>query len=67
VTEIRGQLAGGDRVEVVVVAVNPVDGGTERFVAPGFVGDVADAEPERNVGMPRDDAARRVERAVDVA
>jgi hypothetical protein len=41
--KVRRQIAGGDGVEVVVVAVNPVDRRTERFVAPVFVGDVADA------------------------
>jgi hypothetical protein len=29
--------------------------------------DVADAEPERDGGMARDDLPRRIERAVDVA
>jgi hypothetical protein len=67
VIEIRRQIAGRDRVEVIVVAVNPVDGDAERFVPSGIIGDVADAEPERNIGMPRDDAARGVERAVNVA
>jgi hypothetical protein len=65
--ERRRQIAGGDGVEVVVVAVNPVDAGAERFVASGIVGDVADADPERNLGVARDDGARRLERAVDVA
>ena len=65
--EIRRQIAGGDGVEVVVVAVNPVDAGAERLVASGLVSDVADAQPERNLGMPRDDRPRGVERAVDVA
>ena len=65
--EIRRQIAGGDGVEVVVVAVDPVDASAERLVAAGFVGDVADAEPERDLGMARDDRARGVERAVDVA
>jgi hypothetical protein len=65
--KIRGQIAGGDGVEVVVVAVNPVDAGARGFVASLFVGDVADAEPERDLGMPRDDRPGRVERAVDVA
>jgi hypothetical protein len=31
------------------------------------VGDVADAEPEWNLRMPRDDRPRGVERTVDVA
>ena len=67
VDEVLRQVVRGDRVEVVVVAVNPVDAGAERFVAPVFVGDVADAEPERDLGMARDDRPRGVERAVDVA
>ena len=65
--QIRRQRAGGDGVEVVVVAVNPVDRGAERFVAPIAGGDVADAEPERHLGMARDDGARGVEGAVNVA
>jgi len=67
VMQIRRQIAGRDGVEVVVVAVDPVDRGAQRFVAPVLVGDVADAEPEGDVGMARDDAARGGEIAVDVA
>jgi hypothetical protein len=65
--EIRGQIAGGDRVEVVVVAVNPIDRHADGFVAPVFGGEVPDAQPERNLGVTRDDRPRGVERAVDVA
>ena len=65
--QIRRQIAGRDGVEVVVVAVDPVDRSAERLVAPVRVGDVADAEPEGDVGMARDDAAGGVEAAVDVA
>ena len=65
--EIRRQIAGGYRVEIVVIAVDPVDRRAERFVAPVLVGDVADAQPERNLGMPRHDRAGGVEGAVDVA
>jgi hypothetical protein len=53
--EIRRQIARRDGVEVVVVAVNPVDRRAERLVAAVLVGDVADAQPERDVGMARDD------------
>ena len=67
VMEIRWQIAGGDGVEVVVVAVDPVDPCAERLVSAEFVGDVADAQPDRDLGMPPNDGARRVERAVDVA
>ena len=67
VMKIRRRIAGGDRVEVVVVAVDPVDRGAERFVTSVLVRDVADAQPERDLGMPRDDGPRGVERAVDVA
>ena len=67
VIEIARQITRGNRVEVVVVAVNPVDIGAERFVAAVLVRDVADTEPERNIGMARDDRARGVELAVDVA
>jgi hypothetical protein len=66
VMQVRRQIAGRDGVEVVVVAVDPVDGGAERFVTSLFVGDVADAEPERDLGMPRDDGARGVEGPVYV-
>jgi hypothetical protein len=65
--QIRREISRGDGVEVVVVAVDPVDRRTERFVVPRFVGDVADAQPEGDLGMPGDDPARGVERAVDVA
>jgi hypothetical protein len=73
--KIGREIAGGDGVEVVVVAVNPVDGRADGFVAAacpersrGGVGcEVPDAEPERDVGAARDDLSRRVERAVDVA
>jgi hypothetical protein len=61
------KIARGDGVEVVVVAVDPVDRRAERFVTSVFVGDVADAQPERNLGMARDDRPGGVERAVDVA
>jgi hypothetical protein len=65
--EIVRQVAGRDRVEVVVVAVNPVNARAKRLVATVIVGDVADAEPEGNVRVTGDDGARSVERAVDVA
>ena len=67
VEQVLRQIAGRDRVEVVVVPVNPVDARAERLVAAVLVGDVADAQPERDVGMRSDDGARRVERAVDVS
>ena len=67
ISETVGQVAGGDRVDVVIVAVNPVDTGAQRLVTAVFVGDVANAEPEGNVGVRRDDRPRRVEGAVDVS
>jgi hypothetical protein len=67
VMEIRREISRGDSVEVVVVAVDPVDGSADGFIPAGFVGDVADAQPERNLGMAGDDRPRRIERAVDVA
>jgi hypothetical protein len=67
VNQIVRQIAGRDRVEVVVVAVNPVDAAAERLVAALLVGDVAHAQPEWNAGMRRDDLPRGVERAVDVS
>ena len=67
VDQILGQRARGDRVEVVVVAVNPVDRRAERVVRARLGRDVADAQPEGNLRMRRDDPARRVERAVDVS
>jgi hypothetical protein len=67
VTQIGWQIAGRDRVEVVVVAVDPVDRCAERLIPSQVRRDVADAEPEGDLGMPRDDRSRRVERAVDVA
>jgi hypothetical protein len=65
--QIGWQIAGRDRVEVVVVAVDPVDGPAKRLVPSSVGRDVADAQPERDLGMPRDDRSRGVERAVDVA
>jgi hypothetical protein len=65
--QIRRQISGGDSVEVVVIAVDPVDRRAERFIPSSFVSDIADAEPERDLGMALDDRARGVERAVDVA
>ncbi len=62
-----GQIAGRNRVEIVVVAVNPVNRCAERLVAARIIGDVADAQPEGNLGMARGDRARGVEGAVDVA
>jgi hypothetical protein len=67
VMKIRRQITGCDGVEVVVVAVNPVDRRGEGLVAAYVVGDVADAEPDRDFRMSPDDVARRVERAMDVA
>jgi hypothetical protein len=67
VMQILGQRAGRDRVEVVVVAVDPVDGRAERLVGASVRRDIADAQPEWNLGMRRDDRPGRVERAVDVA
>jgi hypothetical protein len=67
VTQIGRQIARRDGVEVVVVAVNPVDGSAKRLITAVVGGDVANAQPEGNAGMPRDDVARRGEVAVDVA
>jgi hypothetical protein len=71
VMQVRRQISGRNGVEVVVVPVDPVDRGAERGIfkirSTRLVGDVADAQPEGNLGMPRDDTARRVERAVYVA
>ena len=47
--------------------MDPVDGSAEGFVSSPFVGDIADAQPERDLGMLRDDRPGRLERAVDVA
>jgi hypothetical protein len=67
VKQVLRQVVGRDRVEVVVVAVDPVDAAAERLVGAGSVRDVADAEPERNLGVARDDGSRGVECAVNVA
>jgi hypothetical protein len=48
--KVGRQIAGRDGVEVVIVAVNPVDAGPERFVPAVVGGDVADAEPEGTSG-----------------
>jgi hypothetical protein len=65
--EIGRQIARSDRVEIVVVPVDPVDRRTKRFVASLFIGDIADAQPERNLRMAPDDAPGGLERPVDVA
>ena len=67
VSEIRRQIAGRDRVEVVVIAVNPVERGGERLIAARVGRDVADAQPERNLRVPPDNRPRGVERAVNVS
>src|SRR6187399_279003 len=67
VMKARRQVTGGDGVEVVVVAVDPVDGSPEGLIPALLIGDVADAEPDCDLGVAPDDVARRVERAVDVA
>jgi hypothetical protein len=65
--KVRRQVAGGNRVEVVVVAVNPVERGCEGLIAAGVGRDVADAQPERNLRVPLYDRPSGVERAVDIA
>ena len=65
--EIAREIARGDGVEIVVVAVDPVDGRADGLVAAGVGCEIPDAQPERNLGMARDDLSRRIERAVDVA
>src|SRR4051812_46837026 len=65
--QVRRQIAGSDGVEVVVVAVDPVDRTAQRLVEPRVGGDVADAQPERHVRMARDNAASGQEIAVHVA
>ena len=65
--QIGRQVAGRDRVEVVVVAVNPVDRRADGFVAAALVSDVAYAQPEWNLAVARDDRPRTVERAVNVS
>jgi hypothetical protein len=65
--QIRRQLAGGDGVEVVVVPVDPVHRRAERLVRAALRRDVADAQPEWDAGVARDDPARVLERAVDVS
>lgn len=65
--QILRQITGCDGIEVVVVAVNPVDARAERLVASGFIGDVTDTQPERNLWMARGDLSCGPERAVDVA
>ena len=67
VMEILRQVVSRDRIEVVVVAVNPVDAGAERLVAPRLVGDVPDTEPERDLRVLRHDGARAVEGAVNIS
>jgi hypothetical protein len=61
------QLAGRDRVEVLVVPLDPVERRVEWLVTPAVVGDVADAEPVRHVWMPPHDPAHALDVAVDVA
>jgi hypothetical protein len=65
--EVVGELTGRDCVEVVVVAVRPVERRTDRLVEAGVGGNVAYAQPQGNVRMLRDDVAGGGEVAVDVA
>jgi hypothetical protein len=67
VAQVWRQTAQGNRVEIVVVAVNPVDRRAERRVVAVFGGDVTNAEPAPDLGMRRDDAAGVGKGAVDVA
>jgi hypothetical protein len=60
------EIARRDRVEVVVVAVDPVDRRADGLVPPLGAGQVPDRKPPGDLGMPRDDRPRGLERAVDV-
>jgi hypothetical protein len=62
-----GQVARRDEVEILVIALDPVDRRREGFVPSGCIGYVADAQPERDVRMPSDDPACLLESPVDVA
>jgi hypothetical protein len=62
-----GRSPAANRIEIVVVAVDPVDRRAERLVAPFVCCDIPDAQPERHLGVPRDHVARGVEFAVDVS
>jgi hypothetical protein len=65
--KVGRQIAVRNRIEGVVIAVDPVNRRAEGLVAASLIRDVADAQPERNVGVPGDDGASGAERAVDVA
>ena len=65
--QIRREIARGDGVDIVVVAVDPVDRRADGFVESRISRQVPDREPERDLGMPRNDRLRGGERAVDVA
>jgi hypothetical protein len=47
--------------------VDEIERGADRLVDAGVGGEVTDAEPERDGGMPRDGAPRGGEVAVNVA
>ena len=65
--QIRREIARGYGVEVVVVAVNPVDGRAGGFIAAICGRQVPYAQPERDLAVPLDDRSRGRECAVDVA
>ena len=66
----RGRTAGrrlGHDVEVLVVALDPVEGRGRREVLALVAGDVAHLQPERHVRVPAHDVLNGLELAVDVA
>jgi hypothetical protein len=67
IAQIAWKLACRECIEVVVVAVDEIDRRSDGLVVPLLVGEVTDAQPERNVRVPGGDRARRVEGAVNVA
>jgi hypothetical protein len=56
-----------DGVKILVVPLDPVERRGNVLVHAAIVPDVTDAQPERNLGMPQHDAAKRIEIGVEVA
>ena len=57
----------GEHVEVLVVALDEVERRDRREILAVVARDVADADPQRHVGVPLHDDLNRLELAVDVA
>jgi len=65
--KVRRQIAAGDSIEVLVVALDPEEWCVERLVMSVAVGNIADTKPIVNLGMLPHDTADGHEIAMDIA